>query len=191
MPSKTAIGNRALSKLGETRISNLDTVDIRKAQVLRDMWEHVLKAVLSAYPWNFAVKRIQIAADESVPSWGYDVAYTIPIDFLTLLEIKDNPDYRLEQNPDNTLSILTNAASPLFIRYISYVEDTGIFDPLFSEALAARLALEACESLTQSNTKKQILASEYEKIIAQAYASDSIQDPPQKPLTDDWILDRG
>lgn len=185
MASKTDISNRALSKLGEQRVSNVDTDDIKAAKVIRHMWDIIRDAMLTAYPWNFAIERTQLAKDGTSPAWGYDNRFQVPSDFLALLEIKNTPDYRIEGG-----YILTDEGSPLYIRYIKRVTDTGSFDPLFVEALATRLAFEACEELTQSNTKKQILASELNQNIKEAYASDAIQDPPQYLQIDSWITAR-
>lgn len=191
MSSKTDIANRALSKVGEQRVSNVDTQDIKAAKVIRFMWDSVLDAALAAFPWNFAVTRIQIAQDAAAPVWGYTKQYLLPSDFLTLLEIQNNPDYRLEiDQVTGSKYILTNTSSPLFIRYIRRVIDTGAFDPLFVEYFATRLAFESVEELTQSNTKKQILAEELRQNIIVAYASDSIQDPPVKLQADEWLIAR-
>jgi hypothetical protein len=51
--------------------------------------------------------------------------------------------------------MLTDLAPPLYIRYAKRVTDPNAMDPLFREAFACRLAAEACESLTQSATKRQ------------------------------------
>lgn len=185
MASKTDIANRALSKLGETRVSNVDTDNTKKAKVIRYMYDSVRDAMLTAYPWNFAIARTQLAKDASAPSWGYRNRYTKPSDFLALLEIQNNPDYRLEGE-----YILTNSGSPLYIRYIKRIQDSGLLDPIFVEAFATRLAYEGCEEITQSNTKKQILFQEFRDIINQAYASDAIQDPPQLLQEDSWIISR-
>ena len=187
MASKTDIGNRAISKLGEQRVSNIDTVDIKAAKVIRYMWDSIRDLLLASFPWNFAIARTQLAKDAAAPSWGYANRYTLPSDFLALLEIKGNYDYRLESSTSGGRYILTDAGSPIYIRYIRRVTDTGEFDPLFSEAFASRLAYEGCEEITQSNTKKQILAQEYEKNISMAYANDSIQDPPTELQADEWI----
>lgn len=185
MASKTEIANRALSKVGEQRVSNIDTDNIKAAKVIRYMWDIVRDKLLTSHPWNFAIERTELAADGTAPAWGYNKRFQIPSDFLALLEIKSNPDYKLEGR-----YILTNASAPLKIRYIKRITNTGDFDPMFTEALAADLAVEACEELTQSNTKKQILMKEREDHIKQAYANDAIQDPPQYLQADTWILSR-
>lgn len=190
MASKTDIANRALSKLGQGRVSNIDTVDIKAAKVMRYMWDHVRDLMLSSYPWNFAVTRTQLAADATTPSWGYAKQYTVPSDFLSLLEIKGNPDYRMESTLSGGRKILTDASAPLYIRYIRRVVDTGEFDAFFVETLSSRLAFEGCEEITQSNAKKDALYKEYIKNIKDAFAADAIQDPPLELQESEWILAR-
>lgn len=185
MASKTAIANRALSKLGEARVSNIDTDNNKPAKVIRFMYDIVRDAMLTAYPWNFAIKRVQIAADSDTPAWGYNKQYTLPTDFLALLEIRGNPEYRLEGG-----FILTNEGAPLYIKYIARIENSGLFDPLFVEAFATRMAFEGCEEITQSNTKKEALLRDYEMIVRQAYASNAIQSQPQDLEPDTWLLAR-
>lgn len=185
MASKTAIANRALSKLGEARVSNIDTDNNKPAKVISFMYDIVRDAMLTACPWNFAIKRVQIAADSDTPAWGYNKQYTLPTDFLALLEIRGNPEYRLEGG-----FILTNEGAPLYIKYISRIENSGLFDPLFVEALATRMAFEGCEEITQSNTKKEALLRDYDMIVRQAYASNAIQSQPQDLEPDTWLLAR-
>lgn len=185
MASKTDIANRVLSKLGHPRVSNIDTDNTKAAKTIRYMYDIILAALLAAFPWNFAIKRAQIAADASAPAWGYNKSYTLPVDFLSLLEIRGNPEYSIESG-----KILTNEGAPIYIKYISSVTDSGLFDPLFVELFATRMAYEACEELTQSNTKKALLLRDLQMIIKEAYASDSIQDMPQSLEADTWLLAR-
>lgn len=185
MSSKTEIANRALSKLGQPRVSNIDTVNIKSAQIIRNMWDMVRDEMLQAYPWNFAIARASLAKDASAPEWGYNNRYTLPSDFLSLLEIYNFPQYSIESG-----YILTNDGGPLKIRYIKRVENTGNFDPLFSAALASKIAFEACEELTQSNTKKEALFTEFEFNIKRAYANDAIQEYPQDLRPDTWLTAR-
>lgn len=185
MTSKTQIANRALSKLGEPRVSNIDTVDTKAANTIRFMYDEVRDAMLTAYPWNFAMTRTQLAKDATAPSWGYNNRFQVPSDFLALYKINNDPDYRIEKG-----YILTDEGAPLKILYIAQITNSGEYDPLFVEAFATRLAYEACEQITQSNTKKQLLGQELQSVIKEAYASDAIQDPPQKLKDDEWLLAR-
>lgn len=183
--SKTAIANRALSKLGERRVSNIDTTDNASAEIIRDMWDGVRDALLQSYPWNFAIKRTSLAIAGTSPDWEYSNEYTLPVDFLSLLEVKNDPDYRIEGG-----FIRTDEGTPLPIRYVARIETTGNWDPMFDEAFAAALAAEACEAITQSNTKKQILLQEKVQAIKDAFANDAIQEPPLDLRPDTWLTAR-
>ena len=88
MASKTEIANRALSKLGQPRVSNIDTTDTKPARIIRDMYDSVRDALLQSYPWNFAVKRVTLAPDATAPAWGWTFAYTPPADFLSIYRVK-------------------------------------------------------------------------------------------------------
>lgn len=171
-------------------MSNIDTTDTKAARVMRYNYDIIHEALLAEYPWNFALARAQLAAHATAPSWGFNKAYTLPSDFLSLIEIKNNPDYRIENDDDGDLAILTDEGSPIYILYVMKVSDTGRFDTMYVEALAARLAVEGSEELTESNTKKQILLQEYEMIVKKAFANDAIQDPPQELQDDAWVLSR-
>lgn len=190
MASKTQIATRALAKLGQPRVSNIDTDDSKSARVIRDMYDSVLAALLSEYPWSFALRRKRLAKNAVAPDWGFANSYTLPSDFLSLLEVRNNPIYKIESDSDGDLAILTNDGSPIYILYISLVTDTGSFGPLFAEAFAARLAMEACEQILESNTKKQILIQEYREIMGNAFVSDAIQDQPQELELDEWSMAR-
>ena len=63
-------------------------------------------------------------------------------------------------------------------------------DILFREALAARMAYEMCEELTQSNTKKAELKEEYMDAIKAARKASAIQNVPQVGVEDSWITVR-
>jgi len=185
MASKTQIANRALSKVGDTRVSNIETDGSERALVINEMYEQVRDALLQSYPWNFAIKRTNLALDGTSPNWGWANRYQLPSDCLALLDIKTSPDYRVEGG-----YILTDNGAPLYIRYIKSVTSEGEFDAMFTEAFAAELAVESSERLSQSNTKKQILIAERDEIIKRAFANDAIADPPQSLPDDEWLLSR-
>ena len=183
--SKTQIANRALFKVGDRRVSNIDTDDSEGAEIIHEIWDSVRDSLQAQYPWNFCIDRSSITVASGTPEYDFSKRYKLPTDFLALLSIRNNPDYRIEGE-----YIVTDEGSPLKIRFIKRITEIGKFDPLFSEALACELAVESCEKLTQSNTKKQILIAERDRVMKLAFASDAIQDPPQELEDDEWLLAR-
>ena len=93
--------------------------------------------------------------------------------------------WQIEQN-----KILTNLAAPLKIRYVKRISDTGLWDALFVETFACRLAVEICERLTQSGGKRELAWNEYQQALRLATRSDAIENPPEPIADDAWILSR-
>lgn len=189
MASEVDICNRALQKLGAKRITSL-TDDSVNARACNSAYEIVRDAELRSHPWNFAIARAELAADATAPAWGRANAYQLPSDFLRLM-----PDYP----EDNSLSkdwvieknkILSDDTDPIYIRYIYRVEDTSLFDALFIDALATKIALELCEELTQSNTKKEILKADYIDTIRRAKRANAIESISAQPPEDEWVTVR-
>lgn len=63
---------------------------------------------------------------------------------------------------------VSKSTDPVVFRYVADISDVTVMDPLFCEGLAARLAYELCETLTQSQAKQQAMGAAYEKFIAEA-----------------------
>jgi len=94
-------------------------------------------------------------------------------------------DWKLEDG-----FIRTNDDAPLEIRYVSRVTDPNKFDALFIEALSARLAMEMCEQLTQSNAKRQLAMQEYQDSIREARKHNAFENPPVEAPDGSWITSR-
>jgi hypothetical protein len=62
------------------------------------------------------------------------------------------------------------------VYYIADEEDPGLFDPLFTEALAVRLACKLCIPILNSTTALQALRDEYRRIsLPQAAHANAVQ----------------
>jgi hypothetical protein len=189
MASKVSIANRALTKLGEDRILLL-TDDNKRARTINQMFDDVLDAELRRYRWTFAITRDSLPALADAPAWGYSYKYPLPSDYLALIQVNDI--YVRAGNSSALWSveagnILTNIEAPLKIRYIQRVTNPGLFDPMFSEALACKLAMEACETLTQSETKFSRMAEQYKATVLDAQRQASIENPPDELPQGSWL----
>lgn len=86
--------------------------------------------------------------------------------------------------------IVSRQSDPIPFRFIKDVVDVIAMDPMFCEGLAARMALEACELITQSDEKVKTVASEYEKFMTEARMVNGIETGAVEPPEDDWITAR-
>jgi len=135
------------------------------------------------HPWNFAVRRTNLAAHETAPNWGFTAKFSLPSDFLRLLEVRDlsTGEFQLENG------FIHANATVLYIRYIASITDPNVYDALFIDTVATRLAAELAEPLTQSTTKKKALLEEYDVFIDDAKRADAQENPPVVYEEDEWI----
>lgn len=193
MSSNVSIANRALAKLGDDRILLL-TDDVKAARTLNGMFNEVRDAELRRANWKFAIKRAQLPALTTAPAFGYAYQFPLPADYLAMVQVNDYYVRGNKQKPPYSIEagvILTDYAAPLKVRYISRVENAGLFDPLFVEAFACKLALESCETLTQSETKYARCKEAYKEALISALMRDAIEKAPDELPWGTWLESRG
>ena len=190
MASTVQICNQALSKVGAARIIDL-LDDTKNARILNAIFEVKRDAELAAHPWTFAIKRAKIPALSTAPAFGWLYSYPLPSDFLRLIEVGNETNlYDTDSGARFQVeggSILCDEASPLQIRYVYRVTNTGLFSALFVEALACRLAAEIAEELTQNSGKRDMAWAEYKEAIKQARRVNAIEQPPNKQPDLSWV----
>lgn len=193
MASQVSIVNRALVKLGETPVLLL-TDNVKQARTMAAIFDDTRDAELRANRWKFAIKRAQLSALVATPMFGYAYQYELPDDYLALVQVgefylrtgmKQRAPWSIEGR-----RLLTDQSAPLSIRYVSRVTDTAQFDALFVDSLACRLAMEACETLTQSDSKFQRVAAMREESLKQAQRVDAIENPPDELPDGTWLESR-
>lgn len=196
--------NHALTFLGERPLVS-DTDDVPAADIVRDQWVFVRRAELALAPWSFAVTRAELAADVTAPAFGWPYSYTLPADFLRLVElpdlavsmvhrggrepftVDDAPAYELEAG-----AILCDATAPLKLRYIADIDDWALWHPLFAQAMAYRFAVILAEPVTQSTAKREEAMVEHDRTLKLARRHNAIQKPPRRLLgISPWLQARG
>jgi hypothetical protein len=192
------IVNRALFKLGALPLASMGDNN-KQARIMGGLWDTVRRAELRRHFWAFALKRAALPSLAQAPAWGYARAYQLPADFLRIVqagEFQDAPSAADYRNTDDSAYaieggvLLSDEAAPLKIRYVADVNDPGTFDALFVEALAAKLAYEACEGITQANEKKSVASEDYKAAIKAAALVNAIEKPPQGIADDAWVTAR-
>jgi hypothetical protein len=194
MASQTEICNNALTKLGQARIVAI-TDNVKAARSLNAIWAMKRDAELAAHPWTFSTRRAQLPAAVATPAFGWGYSFPLPAEYLRLVEVGENfvlymadttPYFQVEGDATGQ-NILCDETSPLNVRYIARVENTGLWSPLFCEALACRLAAELAEDLTQSARKKDSAWSDWKMAIQLARRANAIEQPPQPSIETAWV----
>lgn len=86
--------------------------------------------------------------------------------------------------------LVTWDGSPIIFRFVADVVDVTTFDPMFCEALAAKIGMEVCEPLTQSREKIVAIQGEYSKFLGEAVIVNGIETGAVEPPLDDLIACR-
>jgi hypothetical protein len=85
-------------------------------------------------------------------------------------------DYQFEGN-----FIISNEAGPILLRYVADVSNVLEMDSLFCEGLAARIAFELCEMLTQNKDKMAATSAAYAAFMSDARLVNWIETANEEP----------
>lgn len=173
--------NSALQRVGATTITSL-TDNSPEARACVVAYDSNRRSELRKYNWNFAVTRVILTPDTVAPLFDYEYAFTLPTDCLRVLRPNDvDLDWKIEGR-----KILSNDGATLNLRYVADVTNEALFDSTFYDVVSAALAVDLCERLTQSNTKKQLLMAEYKDLVNMARRVNAIETGPQVAPDDAW-----
>ncbi len=87
--------------------------------------------------------------------------------------------------------MVTPDVGPIMLRFVADMVDVTRMHAMFCEGLGARLALEVCETLTQSSAKVATIAKEYQTFMSEARLVNAIEIGAEEPPEDDWVTCRG
>lgn len=144
----------ALAKQDDTivNISDSDTASTRCSR----FYDLSRRSVLQMYPWSFSRQIVNLALLGEDPSSGYKYSYSFPSNALSILAVKANivggrflprsygadiDGYmKIVNTSMSSVEIHTNIEQAQALICVD-VEDAGLFDPLFIDLLASRIAV--------------------------------------------------
>ena len=192
--SQVRVANLALQKLGAAEIVSMDE-DTRERRAISRCYTMLRDRELRAHNWNFSIRRKVLAPSSVAPLFEFAKAFPLPSDCLRPLPPSRDVDWTIEYH-EGSKHILTNEGTVIYLRYVSRITDETLFDPLFADMLACKIAWHCCEEITQSNQKKADIEKEYKDAKAEAKRMNAFeQATPQEPeppwLTARYAGDRG
>jgi len=188
-----AICNLALIQVSQDFVSNIETPPVGDdtAALCKKLYPQVRRETLRSHPWNFAIKRIQLAKDGTSPIFGFDARYALPADFIRYLTRHDElgtpltsafiegVDYQLEDGFFLTSSTVTTG-SVLNMRYIFDQEDINKWDPLAIDLFVVNLALKLAAKFKSNPRAIAKLKDDLRDVKAEAKAIDGQERPPRR-----------
>jgi len=149
--SDASIATLALRLLGDGRntVADLQTDTTVQAKACRAVYETARDEVLRDHPWQFAMKRAELAQVEADPNEEWAYSYRYPSDCLFIRRIpsgiratKETLAQKIEYEigrDDTGLLIFTDVENAE-VEYTMKEEDAGRYHPDFVMALAFRIA---------------------------------------------------
>jgi hypothetical protein len=183
------IANLAASKIGEDDQLRSPDDDNHLSRTVRAVWDLQRRAALRDHSWNFAMRRAQLAAEalETAPI-GWQSSFPIPADCVRLIEVLGwalGRDYQREGG-----AILADSAGPVVIRYIADVEEPALWDDLFVEAFACRIAVQIADRITGDRGRKADAWDGYRAALKEAKRVDARENPQVAWGPTEWELSR-
>ena len=179
------IVNMALLALGADTITALTDTSSKEAIVANALFDQAREEVLMAHPWACAVKRANLDMDVP-PDYGWDNAFTLPTDFLAVVEVDgvDPGGVQMYEIEDGRL--LTNL-DEVNIRYIYRNEDPSSYSPMLTECITLNLASKMAYPIVGKESVANVLYQKYERKLNEARCRDA-QASQNSPSGDDYLI---
>lgn len=210
------IYNLALTRIGHEPLSSIDERG-KGGDRCRLHYPVMRDAVLSAHPWNFAIRRAHLAKLSYTPAFEFSSAFVLPTDPYCLRVIRTNfeasghsstaiygfpgihglmpgaIEWRIETVSINSADVrvlMCNEAA-MAIEYIARITDVAQYSALFVDALAARLAAEIAISMTDNQSASKTLMDFYMAKLSEARIMDAMEGSSRDVVnTDGWLIAR-
>lgn len=177
------LANEALLKLGVNAISSPDE-ESERAETIRNIYNGCVDYLLSQYDFSFAQKQARLAEVDTDILFGYKHAYKLPNDFIRLVEMDENTQYKKMGN-----MILTNSET-CTINYVYKDYDPKTYSPLFKELLAVRLAFKLSPYIKQDRPFTLELYQEEIDKINNSANRESMEGDDEFLPEDSWVMVR-
>lgn len=181
----TQICNLALAEVGDSySITDIDETS-NQASLCRLFFEPTRDSLLRSHQWSFARTLADLSAVATAPVFGWDYQYTLPADFIRLIEFngldawQTEDDFQIGNGPDGGLVLLTDEDEASIV-YIKRVEDASLFDALFVEAFTLRLAARICTKLTKDDAIRDRLHRGAKEALGRARQTDANESRPRR-----------
>jgi len=175
-----SIANQALYRVGADPIDSFGD-DSTESKLISVVYSPIKKALLRAYDWNCATRRVALTEHNAAPVNEYDTQFVLPDKCLRVLDVFiddlrpeaasiGHKAYSIEGN-----KLLTNytQASIVYIHDISEAQ----LDSHVEEALVAKIAFEISYTINASNTQQSQLGAIYEAKLQEARTTDATENP--------------
>jgi len=184
--SEVLIANLALAKIGHEGIISSLTEGSKGARYMNLFYAPIRDALIQGHLWRFARKRAILAPLSKTPPFDGGNYFQYPDDCLRVIgtdqEYFENGE-RWERQGDKIVADTT----VLNIVYLERVTDPSLYDAMFIDVFASRLAYEAAMPITKSQGIKDQMMQEYRASLMRAARASATETDGEKFISEAFI----
>lgn len=193
------ICNIALARIGHRQFIAELTDRTTEARVATVHYDDAVQAVLASAPWNFATRRALLAELTDHTRSGWEFVYSLPADCITARylysglnspAVDQRPAFNIEMNDTATAKVLVTNREQAELVYTSLVTEAPMFPPLFTQALAWRLAADFALALPVKASVGLEMEKGYSQALRMAAATEFQQSQSEQPQDSEFIRER-
>ena len=177
MVSETSICNQALTWLGQDPVNSINDGSTT-AEWMRNNYPFLRDAVLEERMWTFATARAK-SITEDMDEWGTMYTHPIPLNWQSVYRVYSSVDGYGNGVSDRTWRMeggnVLSTNQTVYLWGIQQVTDTNKSSMLFIQALAARIAADACIPMTENRQLQADMWGLYGDKLREAAARDGQQ----------------
>lgn len=179
--------SRALLRVGANGITSFYDGTI-EAEIAANLYPSVRDALLSAHPWNFAMKQTELVRLATPPAADFDSAFPLPADCLRVISAGTNGRgaglvYKIAGR------VLAANEDNIMLTYVSRAPES-ISPPFFDYLLITFLAAEFCIPLTESTSRWEALRKIADLELRRARLIDAQEETPSAIQDFSLVRDR-
>ena len=188
-----AIYNIAAAAIGERSLATGEANELSRA--LDEVWNRgngAIRYCLEQGLWNHAIRTVQVDADEDTdPAFGLAYAFTVPDDFVRLVQISLDEHFSYPLNEyEHERGFWYADSSPLYVRYVSdddaYGADMSLWPETFTLWVGYYLATQVAPRL-KSDLDFERLEKRTKRALVDARSKDALQEPTRFPPSGSWV----
>lgn len=181
--SDVGIFNLGLAKIGHGPFITSFTDGSKAATLGGVVYGPARDSLLRKHLWKFARKRVILAPLTDALSFDSGNYFQLPVDCLRVVgtSIDNSGSWYVEGNK------LIADTTAFNLVYAAQITDPTLFDPLFVQALAAKIGDELSMPLAQSQSLKQEMKNEYKLAVAEAAFVGATERDSEQYIADAFI----
>lgn len=181
------LANIALSKIGDQQITSFSD-GTPQSNLCSLLYQPTLSELLRMHTWEWATGMATLTQNTAQPAFDWNYSYVLPSDFDRIITFnafpasQPNAPFEIQDNGSGTASYLFTDEGTAQITYIKNLQvgEESLFDPMFVELFAIRLASKLAKPLGGSMDIKNRLDSEFRIFFGECVRIDAADSYPRR-----------